>query len=145
MNEELIKIFNTVCVEYQHIHEKFKILITFETLVIAIAFNYVVNNVESFNNIEKIFFYFIILASFLILVLLVTPDTKYVLGNKYRKIRKKSGNIFDVYDIDTYDNIEYLEVLQREQVISVKTENFSQSDLSQSASIIHKAHSVVVI
>jgi hypothetical protein len=85
------------------------------------------------------------LASFLILVLSVTPKTKYILGNNRQKKRKKSGNIFDINDISIYNNIEYLEILKREQVISVKTENFSQSDLSQAASIIHKAYSAIKI
>lgn len=148
MNEELIKIFNIVCTEYQHILDKFKILATFETLLIAIVFNYIFNNLEEFNISQKVIFYIAslaMLASFLILVLTVTPQTKHIIGINRKKNRKKSGNIFDINDISIYDNIEYLEILKREQVISVKTANFSQRDLSQAASIIRKAHSAIKI
>jgi hypothetical protein len=94
VNEELIKIFNIVCTEYQHILDKFKILATFETLLIAIVFNYIFNNLEGFNNTQKVIFYIAslaMLASFLILVLTVPPQTKHIIRNTRKENRKKSG------------------------------------------------------
>lgn len=146
MNEELIKIFDMVCIEYQHMLDRFKLLVTLETIFIALILGYIFKNITIFTGYEEIFFYGIIIVifiCFLFLIAIAVPRNNFILAKFFRKDRKISGNIFYFSDIATYDTLEYLQLLQDKQVI--KKEHVNEGDLSQAASIIHKANSTAAL
>jgi len=147
MSDYLIDIFNSVCKEYEHIIEKFKIFITLNTVLSVLALKYLSTHSLNISELDKYLFIGIVVIIFLTIISLLAlllPINNYVLVKQKQGGQNRSGNHLDIFDIRTYDCVTYLGILQEVEG-SEATSNHSQKDLAKASCIILKAQSAASI